>query len=97
MMSNTATAIPGAETPADNILNAAEELRAAASAKAAEIRAAFTSGDLKTVTDRVVRETSQRWREVSDNTAAFIRENPGKAALAALGVGFAIGVLFRRD
>jgi ElaB/YqjD/DUF883 family membrane-anchored ribosome-binding protein len=44
-----------------------------------------------------VRETMQRWREVSDNAAAFIKENPAKAALAALGIGFAIGLLFRRD
>jgi ElaB/YqjD/DUF883 family membrane-anchored ribosome-binding protein len=81
----------------DNILNAAEELRAAATARARQLRDALSSGEMKAATDRIVNETSQRWKEVSDNAAAFIRENPGKAALASLGIGFAIGLLFRRD
>ncbi len=83
--------------PADNILSATDELRAAAAAKAQQFRDAFKSDDVKAATDKVVRETTERWREVSDNAAAFIKENPGKAALAALGIGFAIGLLFRRD
>ena len=83
--------------PADNILSATDELRAAAAAKAREIRDAFKSDDVKAATDKVVRETTERWREVSDNAAAFIKESPGKAALAALGIGFALGLLFRRD
>lgn len=81
----------------DNILSATDELRAAAAAKAREIRDAFKSEDVKAATDKVVRETTERWREVSDNAAAFIKESPGKAALAALGIGFALGLLFRRD
>jgi ElaB/YqjD/DUF883 family membrane-anchored ribosome-binding protein len=86
----------GASAP-DNILNAAEELRIAATARARQLSEALKSGDVKAATDRLVAETSQRWREVSDNAAAFIKESPGKAALAALGIGFAIGLLFRRD
>ena len=93
-MSDSATLAPPAP---DNILNAAEELRAAASAKAQQLRDALQSGDVKAATERILRESSQRWREVSDNAAVFIRENPGKATLAALGIGFAIGLLFRRD
>ena len=89
------TAFPSG--PADNILSATDELRAAAAAKAREIRDAFKSDDVKAATDKVVRETTERWREVSDNAAAFIKESPGKAALAALGIGFALGLLFRRD
>ena len=83
--------------PADNILSATDELRAAAAAKAQQFRDALKSDDVKAATDKVLRETTERWREVSDNAAAFIKENPGKAALAALGIGFAIGLLFRRD
>ncbi len=83
--------------PADNLLSATDELRAAAAAKAQQFRDALQSDDVKAATDKVVRETTERWREISDNAAAFIKENPGKAALAALGVGFAIGLLFRRD
>ena len=89
------TAIPTGSP--DNILSVTDELRAAAAAKAQEIRDAFRSEDIKATTDKVVRETTERWREVSDNAAAFIKESPGKAALAALGIDFALGLLFRRD
>lgn len=95
-MSDPAT-LTAAPVAPDNIFNAAEELRAAAVAKARELRDALKSEDIKTATDRLFGETSRRWREVSDNAAAFIKEYPGKAALAALGIGFAIGLLFRRD
>lgn len=84
-------------SPGDNILDAAAELRAAASVRAQQLRDALQSDDAKAAADRLARETMQRWREVSDNAAAFIKENPARAALAALGIGFAIGLLFRRD
>lgn len=96
-MSEPATLSSPPLYPADNILNAAEELRAAAAAKVKEYENALKSEDLRVLANRVVNETGARWREVSDNAAVFIKENPGKAALAALGIGFAIGLLFRRD
>jgi ElaB/YqjD/DUF883 family membrane-anchored ribosome-binding protein len=96
-MSDTADRMPSTLPQGDNILSAAEELRAAAAAKAREIKDALKVDDIKTLADRVARETSARWREVSDNAAVYIKDNPGKAALAALGIGFAIGLLFRRD
>jgi len=96
-MNDPATFLPSTVPPADNILSAAEELRAAAAAKAREFKDALKTEDIKAVTDRVIRETRARWREVSDNAAVFIKDHPGKATLAALGIGFAIGLLFRRD
>ena len=97
VMSDPATNLTSAAPAADNILNAAEQLRAAAAARALQWRDALKTEDLRNLTGRVVSETTQRWREVSDNAAAFIKHNPGRAALAALGIGFAIGLLFRRD
>lgn len=96
-MSTTAAALAASEKPADNILSASEQLRAAAEATAGQLRDVLKSDDVKAATDRLAKEAGQRWREVTDNAAVFIRENPGKAALAALGIGFAIGLLFRRD
>jgi ElaB/YqjD/DUF883 family membrane-anchored ribosome-binding protein len=95
-MSEPATILPSA-LPADNILSASEELRAAAAAKARQLQDVLKSDDVKAAADRAVREAVNRWREVSDNAAAFVREHPGQAAVAALGIGFAIGLLFRRD
>lgn len=96
-MSEPAAILPPLPDTPDNILSAADELRSAAAAKANLIRDALSSDDVKAAADRLAGEASVRWREVSDNASVFIRENPGKAVLAALGIGFAIGVLFRRD
>jgi ElaB/YqjD/DUF883 family membrane-anchored ribosome-binding protein len=96
-MSTTAAALATTEKHADNILPASEQLRTAAEATAGQLRDVLKSDDVKAAADRLAKEASQRWREVTDNAAVFIRENPGKAALAALGIGFAIGLLFRRD
>ena len=36
------------------------------------------------------------WNEVTDKVTDYVRENPGKSIAIALGVGFALGLLFRR-
>jgi ElaB/YqjD/DUF883 family membrane-anchored ribosome-binding protein len=40
------------------------------------------------------RETD--WDEVTEKASDWVRHNPGKSVAIALGVGFAIGLLFRR-
>ncbi len=35
-------------------------------------------------------------KEVRDDVIGYIRENPGKSVLIALGVGFALGFMVRR-
>jgi ElaB/YqjD/DUF883 family membrane-anchored ribosome-binding protein len=93
----SATAAATATPAADDLSAAALELRTAAESKVKEFAEALKSEDLQTIADRAVQEASTRWREVSDQVAAFIRESPGKAVLAALGIGFALGAMFRRD
>ena len=41
-----------------------------------------------------LRETD--WDEVTEKASDWVRHNPGKSVAIALGVGFAIGLLFRR-
>lgn len=41
-----------------------------------------------------LRETD--WDEVTEKASDWVRQNPGKSVAIALGVGFAIGLLFRR-
>ena len=41
-----------------------------------------------------IRDTE--WDDVVDNVKGYVRDNPGKSLAIALGVGFAIGLLFRR-
>lgn len=41
-----------------------------------------------------LRETD--WDEVTEKASDWVRQNPGKSVAVALGVGFALGLLFRR-
>jgi ElaB/YqjD/DUF883 family membrane-anchored ribosome-binding protein len=95
-MSETASPLNTAST-AEDLPAAAHELRTAAEAKVRQFTEALKSEDLRALTNRAVNEAAVRWREVSSSAAVFVRESPGRAALAALGIGFAIGMLFRRD
>ncbi|HWB03525.1 MAG TPA: hypothetical protein VG796_10910 [Verrucomicrobiales bacterium] len=95
-MSETISPHAASATAAD-LSATANELRAAAEAKILQFTDALKKEDLKTLTNRAVNEAAARWKELSTNAAVFVRESPGRAALAALGIGFAIGLLFRRD
>ena len=66
---------------------AAEDLRSAAGAMADEYR---TRG--KEVLDDAV----HRVRTFQDDSKQYVRENPTKAVFTALGVGFVLGLIFRR-
>ena len=37
-----------------------------------------------------------RVRSFQDDTEQYVRENPTKAVLTALGIGFVLGLIFRR-
>ena len=66
---------------------AAEDLRDAAGAVAGEYRgkAEHAWGDART-----------RARTFQDDAEEYVRENPTKAIFTALGVGFVLGLIFRR-
>jgi ElaB/YqjD/DUF883 family membrane-anchored ribosome-binding protein len=96
-MSATSSSTSAAAAAATDLTATANELREAAESKILQFAEAFKSEDLKTLTNRAVNEAATHWKELSANTAVYVRQNPGRAALAALGIGFAIGLLFRRD
>ena len=41
-------------------------------------------------------ETKQRLRTLRDDGEDYVRENPMKAVMTALGIGFVLGLIFRR-
>ena len=92
---------PSSSEPAppatDNIIEAVQELKAAAEAKAREFGQAAGEKihDIRDAAGRVIDDSKDRWQELGDHAVAYVKENPGKAVLAGLGAGFLIGLLFR--
>ena len=76
-----------AKRGATHIHEAAEDLRSAAGATADKYRARG-----KEVWDDAV----HRVRSLQDDSKQYVRENPTKAVFTALGVGFVLGLIFRR-
>jgi ElaB/YqjD/DUF883 family membrane-anchored ribosome-binding protein len=82
--------MPGEEelqSSAKHARQAAEGLRAAAGAVAQEYRGRA---------EEYWSDASDRVRSFQDDTEQYVRENPTKAVLTALGVGFVLGLIFRR-
>lgn len=101
-----ADAFAAAKTSA---LKAAEDLRAAAAAKAQEIRQAAEqraaqfkaaagekAAEIKDYADKAWSEASGHVKSFTSEAEKFAREKPIQALLAAFGVGFLFGVVFRR-
>lgn len=89
---------PVTPTPlADNVIEAANELKAAAEAKAREIGQAAGQklNEIKDAAGKVLEDSQGKWKELGDTAVAYVKENPGKSVLAGLGAGFLIGLLFR--
>ena len=72
---------------ATHIHKAADDLRSAAGATADEYRARGKE---------VLDEALHRVRSFQDDSKQYVRENPTKAVFTALGVGFVLGLIFRR-
>ena len=75
-----------AKRGATHIHKAAEDLRSAAGATADKYRARG-----KEVWDDALHRV-----RLQDDSKQYVRENPTKAVFTALGVGFVLGLIFRR-
>jgi len=76
-----------AKRGATHIHKAAEDLRSAAGATADKYRARGKE---------VLDDALHRVRSLQDDSKQYVRENPTKAVFTALGVGFVLGLIFRR-
>jgi ElaB/YqjD/DUF883 family membrane-anchored ribosome-binding protein len=66
---------------------AAEDLKSAAGAVAEEYRGRA---------EEVWNDAKYRARSFQEDGEQYVRENPTKAVFAALGIGFVLGLIFRR-
>jgi ElaB/YqjD/DUF883 family membrane-anchored ribosome-binding protein len=76
----------------------AEELRTAATAKAEEFRTAATAKaeELRGKAEHAWGDAKVKARTYQDDGEAYVRENPTRAILTAVGVGFILGLIFRK-
>jgi ElaB/YqjD/DUF883 family membrane-anchored ribosome-binding protein len=79
-------------------VHAAEDLKAAAEAKAQELRhvAESKANEFRSRAELAYDEYRSRARTLREDGEAYIRENPLRAVVTALGVGFVLGLIFRR-
>jgi ElaB/YqjD/DUF883 family membrane-anchored ribosome-binding protein len=86
------------ESSKTHVRKAAEDLRSAAG---------VVAGDLKTAAGAMAEEyrgkAEQAWEDARERVRTFqedgeqyVRENPTKAVFTALGIGFVLGLIFRR-
>ncbi len=66
---------------------AAEEFKSAAGAVADQYRGRA---------EEVWNDATDRVRTFQDDTEQYVRDNPTKAVFSALGIGFVLGLIFRR-
>ncbi len=76
-----------AERGVKHARKAAEDLRSSASAIADQYR-----GRVEEIRD----DALDRIRSLQDDSKQYVRENPTKAVCIALGVGFVLGLIYRR-
>lgn len=87
---------------ADDLRSAAEtkarELRAAAEAKAAELRgrAEVKATELRGKAEEAYGDARAKVQHLREDGEHYVRQNPSQAVLAALGIGFVLGLVFRR-
>jgi ElaB/YqjD/DUF883 family membrane-anchored ribosome-binding protein len=77
---------------------AAEDLKSAAGAFAEEYRgkAEQAWGEARGKAEQAWGDARSRVRTFQDDAEQYVRENPTKAIFAALGIGFVLGLVFRR-
>ena len=98
-----------ADSAKDHVKAAAQDFKTAASAKADEIRRAAQkkADELRVAAEGKAREfrgtaesawsdARSRARNWQSDGEAYVRENPAKAVLIAVGVGFLLGLILRK-
>jgi ElaB/YqjD/DUF883 family membrane-anchored ribosome-binding protein len=94
----TADAQDKLQSSREHARKAAEDLKSAAGAFAGEYRgkAEQAWGDARGKAEEAWGEAKDRARTFQDDAEQYVRENPTKAIFTALGIGFVLGLVFRR-
>ncbi len=86
------------ESSKTHMRKAAEDLRSAAGGMADNLKSAATTmaDEYRGKAEQAWDDARERARTLQEDGEQFIRENPTKAVFTALGIGFVLGLIFRR-
>lgn len=96
-------AIPAAaqskfESSKTHVRKAADDLKSAAGVMAGDLKSAASemAGEYRDKAEQVWGDARDRARTLQEDGEQYVRENPTKAVFTALGIGFVLGLIFRR-
>jgi ElaB/YqjD/DUF883 family membrane-anchored ribosome-binding protein len=77
---------------------AAEDLKSAAGVMAEDLKSAAgaMAEEYRGKAEQVWGDARDRARTLQEDSEQYVRENPTKAVFTALGIGFVLGLIFRR-
>ena len=86
------------ESSKTHVRKAAEDLRSAAGVMAGDLKssAAAMAEEYKGKAEQAWDDARERARTLQEDGEQYVRENPTKAVFTALGIGFVLGLIFRR-
>jgi ElaB/YqjD/DUF883 family membrane-anchored ribosome-binding protein len=91
-------ALCAAKLAKSHLNEAAGGLRAAAETTARDLRSAAEekANELRGKAESAYSDARERARTFQEDTEQYVRENPTKAILSALGAGFVLGLIFKK-
>ena len=96
-------AIPAAaqnkfESSKTHVRKAADDLKSAAGVMAGDLKSAAgaMAEEYRGKAEQAWEDARDRARTLQEDGEQYVRENPTKAVFTALGVGFVLGLIFRR-
>ena len=86
------------ESSKTHVRQAAEDLKSAAGVVADEWKsvAGAKAGEYREKAEQAWDDARERARTLQEDGEQYVRENPTKAVFTALGIGFVLGLIFRR-
>jgi ElaB/YqjD/DUF883 family membrane-anchored ribosome-binding protein len=86
------------ESSKTHVRKAAEDLKSAAGVMADDLKSAAgaMAEEYRGKAEQVWGDARDRARTLQEDGEQYVRENPTKAVFTALGIGFVLGLIFRR-
>ena len=86
------------ESSKTHMRKAADDLKSAAGVMAGDLKSAATTmaEEYRGKAEQAWDDARERVRTLQDDGEQYVRENPTKAVFTALGIGFVLGLIFRR-